>query len=685
MWAELGLQTMQEALEALIAHSPDCIKIIDHDGYLVKMSPKGQVAMEVNHLGAIIGAKWHELWPMSTRPLVLKALDEARLGRHGAFRGFCPTAAGNPRWWQVDVSPLGVVEGRASHFLAVSRDISHLYVDGSQVETLRAMVADLSAERERLLEAKADEEHSERLRLLGRFVGSIIHDLNNVLAAMQSASSLLRRRIDDGVSADILDHVDQAVTYGSQLTRQLLDLSRRDEGSVESLDLADVLERDADLLRHLVGRAITIDFCRGEEVPPVLASSSRIRSVIFNLIANSRDAIGGEGAIRIELNRRTVADPSERLQPGEYVELSFVDNGCGMPPEVVARLGEPFFTTKGRGKGTGLGLASAFELAELCDGTVEIESQLGVGTTIRLILAASAAYTQYALSDNRLSSIQGGDATILLVEDSDMLRQHIGEKLKSGGYTVLEAISAKSAIALAVGAASIDLLISDLQLDQGSGAEVARELRNRYPLLPMIFVSGSVGEALPEGEIFLPKPVDTNLLNLTVAEQLGRLPGKRLTSAQRARSDRVERRIKAKDLILCFGEWRSLCNDLGRLPSQGEFTSLKPYIERSGYVVEVGGTTAVPVFKFSAASEAVETKLGRPLLGTYITARDEESLGSVTDALQRCLKGIAYHDYLALNARGVSTTFERIMFPLSDDGWFVTHIVGVTKFSEGKG
>lgn len=684
MLAGLGHPIMQQALEALVAHSPDCIKIIGHDGYLINMSPKGQVAMEVADVDALIGVQWHELWPISTRPLVIKALEEAKHGRHASFRGFCPTASGNPRWWQVDVSPLGLADGQVSHFLAVSRDISHLYADGNQVETLRALVADLSAERERLLNAKADEEHLERLRLLGQFAGSIIHDLNNVLAAMQSASSLLRRRIDDGISTDILNHVDQAVAYGSQLTRQLLDLSRRDDGSAEILDIAEILERDVDLLRHLVGKAITIDFCKGEDIPPVLASPSRIRSVIFNLIANSRDAIGGEGAIRIELNKRTVTERSDRLEPGDYVEMAFVDNGCGMPPEVVARVGEPFFTTKGRGKGTGLGLASAFELAELCDGTVEIESEVGAGTTIRVVLAASAAHAQRAVSDNRLSMVPSGDATILLVESSDMLRQHIGEHLKTNGYTVLEAVSAKAAIALAVGAAKVDLLISDLRLDEGSGFDVARELRDRYPLMPMIFVSGSREVEPPEGEIFLSKPVDTSLLDQAVAEQLGRLPGKRLTVAQRARSDRAEKRIKSQALISCFREWRALCADLGRLPSREEFASLASYVENSGYVVEVGGTNAVPVFKFCAASEAVETKLGRPLLNTYITARDEQSLGSVADALSRCLKGIGFHDYLSLTARGASSTFERIMFPLSDDRWFVTHIVGITKFSESK-
>lgn len=684
MWTALGHQVMQQAFEALVAHSPDCIKIIDQHGILVNMSPKGQVAMEVTDVGTLIGLHWHQLWPISTRPLVIKALEEARQGRHASFRGFCPTAAGSPRWWQVDVSPLGSDVGHATHFLAVSRDISHLYADGTQVETLRALVADLSAERERLVASKAEEEHSERLRLLGQFAGSIIHDLNNVLAAMQSASSMLRRRIDGGIGADILNHVDQAVSYGSQLTRQLLDLSRRDQGSAEILDVAEILDRDVDLLRHLVGKSITIDFCKGENVPQVLASSSRLRSVIFNLIANGRDAIGGQGAIRIELKRRTIVERLGRLEPGDYVELAFVDNGCGMSPEVVARVGEPFFTTKGRGKGTGLGLASAFELAELCDGTVEIESQPGAGTTIRVFLAASAANAGRAVTDKRLSNVQSGDATILLVEDSDMLRQHIGEHLKSSGYSVLEAVSAKSAIALAVGAASVDLLISDLRLDEGNGAEVARELRSRYPLMPMIFVSGSAGEELPAGEIFLSKPVDTSTLDQAIAEQLGRLPGKRLTISQRARSDRAEKRLKDTDLAQCFREWRSLCIDLGRLPSQAEFASLTAYVAKSGYVVEVGGTASVPVFKFCAAADAVEKKLGRPLLNTYITASDEQSLGSVTDALNRCLKGIAYHDYLSLKARGASSTFERIMFPLSDDGWFVTHIVGITKFSEGE-
>lgn len=682
MLAALGQVLVQQGFAALIAHSPDCIKIIDHDGNLVDMSPNGQAAMEVTDIASFIGLKWHDLWPISTRPLVIKALEEARHGQHASFRGFCPTAAGSPRWWQVDVSPLGEDLNNPTHFLAVSRDISHLYAEEGQTETLRVMVAELSAERERLLAAKVDAEHAGRLRLLGQFASSIVHDLNNVLAAMQSASTLLRRRIDGGVGADILNHVDQAVSYGSQLTRQLLDLSRRDDGSTEVLHIGEILERDADLLRHLVGKSIELNFLQGDDVPPVLASSSRIRSVVFNLVANGRDAIGGEGAITITLGKRSLHRAHKRLQPGEYVELAIADNGCGMSSEVLAKVGQAFFTTKGEGKGTGLGLASAFELAELCDGSVEIESEVGNGTVVRLMLAASPAHDDTFIADQRFSSVKRGDATILLVEDSDALRQHLVQHLKDNGYTVLEAVSAKAAVALAIGSASVDLLLSDLQLDQGTGVEVARELRERYPHLAMIFMSGSLGEEAPSNEAFIQKPVALDVLDQIIAEQLGRLPGRRLSPAQLARASRVVRRVQSKDLLDCYEEWQGLCQALGRLPSRNEFTGLKSNVERAGYIVEVGGTPAVPIFKFSEASAMVEKRLGRPLLDTYITAGDEQSLGSVSDALNRCLKGVAFHDYLALTGRGASKSFERVMLPLSDDNWSVTHIAGITKFSE---
>lgn len=669
--------------DSLIEQSKDCIKILDLDGRLSFMSDNGMSAMEIGDFSTVANRPWREFWPDSVKPRIDRALEAARFGSTYNFQGFCPTAAGTPKWWDVSVSPLFNQRGDPNQIIATSRDISYQFSEAGREETLRALVKQLQEERALLAQANAKIGHLEKLRVLGQFAGSIVHDLNNILATMSSASSLLRRRVDSPVAADILNHVDQAVVRGSELTRQLLDFSRNDVGAADVVDLRSLIEADFALLKHLVGRDIVLTMDCDEDVAPVLAPSSRVRSVLFNLLANSRDAMDGNGVISVRLRNRVVYGRVGKLPAGRYSVIEIQDDGCGMTQEVMAKLGQAFFTTKASGKGTGLGIPSAFELAEMCGGTVEIESTVGEGTTISLVLGSSPA--EGRLCENGQIEIDAtlhGNATIMVIENDTMLRSHLASSLRSLGYSVLEAASASTAVATAMTSAKIDLLISDLQLDGSSGHEAAEALRQIVPELPVVFLSGSPAMGIPSGELLLRKPVDEAVMAIVILEQLGRLPARRLTQKLLEQSERLKGRLKQPAMVAAYEAWRQACLDGHRLPSRKILEPLEKILTTTAYVVEIAGTIDVPTFRFVKASAQLEQRLDRPLQDRFVTSADDDALGSLGRALARATKGVAHYDFTRFRAGPTKIHFERLLLPLSDNGVDVTHILGVVTIDE---
>lgn len=682
--ASLGaLSIAPAAFESLLGHSKDCIKVLDLEGRLVFMSDNGMRAMEIGDFPAVANRAWREFWPEPSKLKIDLAVRSARSGASYNFQGFCPTAAGAPKWWDVTVSPLLDHHGNPDQIIATSRDISYQYSDAGREDALRALVKQLQEEKALLAQANAKIGHLEKLRLLGQFAGSIVHDLNNILATMSSASSLLRRRVDSPMAADVLNHVDQAVLRGSELTRQLLDFSRNDTGAAEVLDLRSLVEADLALLRHLVGRDVTLTMDCDDDVAPVLAPSSRVRSVLFNLLANSRDAMDGKGTIAIRLRNRMVYGRVGELPAGRYSVIDIQDSGCGMPPEVIARLGQAFFTTKASGKGTGLGIPSAFELAEMCGGTVEIASAVGEGTTISLVLGSSPA--EGRLFENGQVEIDGtlhGNATIMVIENDTMLRSHLAASLRALGYSVLEATSASSAIATALTATKIDLLISDLQLDHSSGHEAVDGLRQIVPQVPVVFLSGSPAMGIPSGELLLRKPVDEAVMAVVILEQLGRLPARRLTQKLLGQSERLKGRLRQPAMVAAYEAWRQACLDTHRLPSRKVLDPLESILASTSYVVEIAGTIDVPTFRFVKASAQLEQRLDRPLMDRFVTSADDDALGSLGRALTRATKGVAHYDFTRFRAGHAKVQFERLLLPLSDNGVDVTHILGVVTIDE---
>lgn len=683
----------ENMVAALFQASPDRVEILDAEGRLREMNPCGRSLMEIEDFAGVRGEPWISRWPDAARRKIDGALEDARAGRGSFFEADCPTAKGTPKHWEVSVVPIRGGDGAIAQILASSRDVTPRKAQQDELKrrvdeqqrALVALIGQLDAERRRAEDSRAQISHTEKLRILGRFVGSVVHDINNVLASMAGAARLLRRRADDARTLDILDHVDQAVEKGSGLVRQLLDFSRTGQNDPEPLDIAAALAADHDLLRHLVGRGISVDLEVDPGLWPVLIAPGRLQSVLFNLVANARDAIGaGTGRVRLVARNRPSLVRAAGLPAGDWVEVAVIDDGPGMPPDVLARLGEPFFTTKEVGKGTGLGVSSAFDLADQAGGRVEVESAPGQGARISLHLPRSGVTgTPIDTPDDDVDPSLHGGATILLVENDAILRTHLAGLMRGLRYTVVEADDVTTAEAVFTAGLAVDLMITDLDLGAESGIDLARTARRDRPEQLVVFMSGSRGMGVPASEIVLHKPIDERRLTRVVLEQLGRIPASHLTREALRTSDRVRDRIRDPQVRAFYEFWRATAAANGRLPSPEMLAGNDAGIADMRYLVEVSGDPDVPVFTFVEIGAALAARLGRDLLGTRVASSDHDLLGSLGRAFARVSRGIAWFDYARMGTgESGHVAFERLLLPLTTDGERVTHIVGVARLDE---
>jgi CheY-like chemotaxis protein len=267
----------------------------------------------------------------------------------------------------------------------------------------------------------------------------------------------------------------------------------------------------ADLLGRAIGTHISIEMRLDPSLWRALADPTQLEVMILNLAINSRDAMPGGGRLRIET--RNVAEVPQalgaELPPGEYVALAVHDNGCGMPPEVLARAFEPFYTTKLQGKGTGLGLAQLYGFARQSGGTARIESEPGQGTTVTIYLPRTHAEAP-DLAVDIPEKPEPGSARVLVVDDDEGVRCVAAAIVEELGFKVLSAATGREALQILAADPRIDLLLTDIVMPEMTGVELARQVRERYPDLPILFASGyadvrTFGEEL-ETETVLKKP-----------------------------------------------------------------------------------------------------------------------------------------------------------------------------------
>ncbi|MEO1065869.1 MAG: ATP-binding protein [Pseudomonadota bacterium] len=374
----------------------------------------------------------------------------------------------------------------------------------------------------------------QKMQAVGQLAGGIAHDFNNLLTAIIGFSDLLLQNHGpaDPSFQDIMNIKNNA-NRAAGLVRQLLAFSRRQTLRPTVIDLRDIVEDLSILLERLLGENVRLAVTHGRDLWPVKADLNQLEQVIINLSVNARDAMPDGGDLTITTSNLMEADcdPAEMkgLVPADYVMIEVTDTGTGMSPEIMAKIFEPFFSTKDVGKGTGLGLATVYGIMKQTGGYIYPISEVGVGTTFRLLLPRHIPVEEDVkeAAPVEVARDLSGSAKILLVEDEEAVRAFSARALQARGHTVHEAASGVEALEVMeeVGG-EIDLVVSDVVMPEMDGPTLLGKLRETRPDLKIIFVSGYTGDAfeehLPEGETFefLPKPFSLKQLATKVKEVL---------------------------------------------------------------------------------------------------------------------------------------------------------------------
>jgi len=358
-----------------------------------------------------------------------------------------------------------------------------------------------------------------RLKAVGQLAGGIAHDFNNLLTVMIGFCDLLllRHRPGDPSFPDLMQ-IRQNANRAANLVRQLLAYSRRQTLQPRVIALAEILTDLQHLLRRLIGQNIDLKLEHGADLYPVLVDPGQLEQVIVNLAVNARDAMPDGGNLIIRTRNLQLAAPQpatgETVPPGDYVQIDIVDNGTGIPPDIIDRIFEPFFSTKRMGAGTGLGLATVYGIVKQSGGYLALESTVGKGSDFRIYLPRHPDRVTAPLRREGEEEARdlSGTGTILLVEDEEAVRLFSARALRNKGYKVIEARSGRAALDIMSQTSDrIDLLITDVVMPEIDGPALVEGFRAARPGLKVIFISGYAETALkiPAGAAnmhFLAKP-----------------------------------------------------------------------------------------------------------------------------------------------------------------------------------
>jgi len=372
---------------------------------------------------------------------------------------------------------------------------------------------------------------AQKMDAVGRLAGGVAHDFNNLLTVITGyAELLLAGGAPEGSQRDALKEIQRAAERGGALTHQLLAFSRGQPFTARTVQLNTLLVHMEKMLSRLIGEDVELITVAAAEPATIRTDPGQLEQVVMNVVVNARDAMPGGGKLIIETANaqvdQTNAGPNVDLKPGSYVVLAISDTGMGMDPETVTHLFEPFFTTKAPGKGTGLGLATAYGIVKQSGGAISVYSEPGRGTTVKIYLPSTEAKAAEAAEQEPAAALRGSE-TILVLEDEARVRKLVCEVLAARGYHVLEAVRGEEAIRMATEhQGRIHLLLTDVVMPEMSGPQALEQIRARQPNMKVLFMSGYTDEAMvhhgipDSGAPFLQKPFLPETLARKVREVL---------------------------------------------------------------------------------------------------------------------------------------------------------------------
>jgi PAS domain S-box-containing protein len=400
---------------------------------------------------------------------------------------------GSVRWLGV-TAQVYFEDGKATRMAGAAVDITDRKLTEAALRESEARLEQRVEERtEQLLKAQAALHQSQKMETVGQLTGGVAHDFNNLLMPIVGALDMLRGRLAGDERAQRLTNAGlQAADRAQTLVQRLLAFSRRQHLSPRAVDVRSLIESMADLVSRSLGPRIRLVLEITPDLPPAHVDPNQLELALLNLAVNARDAMGGEGILTV---RALPAAEGDILGGSSaFVQIAVTDTGVGMDAETLKRAVEPFFTTKGVGRGTGLGLSSVQGLAEQSGGSFRLTSTPGRGTTAALWLPVSSEAPAAPLI-MRGAPVEGGPhkarhGVILLVDDEDLVRAGAADMLTEAGYTVEEANSGYRAVQLLKGGLRPDVVVTDYAMPGMSGAELAREVRKTVPGVPVLMITG---------------------------------------------------------------------------------------------------------------------------------------------------------------------------------------------------
>ncbi|HVZ08408.1 PAS domain-containing sensor histidine kinase [Rhodopila sp.] len=505
------MDTLPADLHALLIDSvvDYAIFMLDREGRVASWNPgaeriKGYKAQE------IIGQHFSRFYTQEDllAEIPKRALHQAATEGRFTAEGWRLRKDGSRLWASVVIDPI-LRNGTVIGFAKVTRDLTERREAQEQLERSR----------QQFFEAQ-------KMEAVGQLTGGLAHDFNNLLTAILGSLELARLRVTQGRGADAERHLDTArgaASRAAALTQRLLAFARRQTLDPRPISASNLVAGITDLIRRTMGPNIRVETQSAEQLWPALCDPNQLENAILNLCINARDAMPGGGRLTIELANETLNGnaPDQGLVPGEYVSVSVLDTGLGMPPEVQARAFEPFYTTKPTGQGTGLGLSMVYGFARQSGGTVRILSEAGQGTCVRIYLprAVGAVVEDERPVEAQVPIPAASGQTVLVVDDEPAVRLLITEVLNDLGYTAIEAADGAGGLKVLQSNVRIDLLITDLGLPGDlNGRQMAQAGRTSRPNLKVLLITGfavdQTTSGLPrQGTLVLTKPFSVDDLS----------------------------------------------------------------------------------------------------------------------------------------------------------------------------
>ena len=417
-------------------------------------------------------------------------------------------------------------------------EMDSILIDDDDASDMQFRTAIIDITQRRHLEEQL--RHAHKMEAIGQLAAGVAHEFNNLLVGILGSAQALLAVSEEELSEyyrQPLKNIEKSGRRAARLTRQLLAFARKKNSELSVFDLNRVVGDAETMLQRTLGERITMEMGLASDLPPVRADEEEIEQAILNLATNARDAMPEGGTLTIRTTPLTLdkdrAAENPHAHPGPYVLLSVTDTGCGMSPETVQRIFEPFFSTKPVGKGTGLGLSTVFADVTKNDGFVTVDSRLGRGTVFNIYLPAAEGEVRAASCDTErpAETCSGGGETILVCDDEEVVLDSVAFLLESRGYKIICANGGRQALeAAASHAGTIPLLITDVIMPKMNGWELAEKLAKEHPDTKVIFMSGYAEDVFEAGAIkgehvaFLQKPAEGDELLQRIREVLDTSP-----------------------------------------------------------------------------------------------------------------------------------------------------------------